>query len=258
VWLLTEPDPGTDPVVNLAWEEALLRAGPTEPLLRLWRCEPCVVLGRGQRVAREVDEVACQRDGIPVLRRSSGGGTVYLDPGTLVVTLVRPGRHPALTADLAAVLAGALADLGVRVVAAPRGLFAAGPDGPVKVSGLAAQVTAGASLAHATLLLTTDADRVARYLTPAPAVPHPLDSQRSRTAALCRLGAPAEPAPVVAALLARAAMRYGPPRVRPPHAGEIACRDELLARRYRHGPWHRSGRTEERTWTRRPVLSCTG
>jgi len=92
--VLVEHRPGNDPVANLALEEALVRAAPERALLRIWQNSTCVVVGRGQRVEREVDLAACRRDGVPVLRRSSGGGTVYHDLGNLNVTLVAPGRRP--------------------------------------------------------------------------------------------------------------------------------------------------------------------
>jgi lipoate-protein ligase A len=80
----------TDPAENLAFDEALLRVAPESPVVWLWRNPVCVVVGRGQRIAREVHADACERDGVPVLRRASGGGTVFHDPGNLNVTLVLP------------------------------------------------------------------------------------------------------------------------------------------------------------------------
>lgn len=245
-------------MASLALEEALVRAGPTEPVLRVWRAGRCVVIGRGQHVAREVDEVACRRDGVPVLRRASGGGTVYLDPGTLNVSLVVPGRRPDLTAELADLLARALRDLGVAATVAVRGLFVPAGTGVAKVSGLAAHVTLGATLAHGTLLVTTAAADVGRYLAPAPAVPHPLDSHRSVVRPLSELDRGIDPPAAHRAVLAAAARRYGPLRPGPPHPAETCWRADLLTRRYRNPTWHQSGRTEEATWTRKPVLSCTG
>lgn len=258
MWLLAEDHPSADPVANLALEEALVRAGPAEPVLRVWRAGRCVVLGRGQRPAREVDEVASRRDGVPVLRRSSGGGTVYLDPGTLNISLVLPGRHPELTADLAGLLVEALHDLGIAADAAPRGVFVAVAGEPFKVSGLAAQVTIGATLAHATLLVTTPAADVTRYLAPAPAEPHPLDSHRSAVRPLRDLDPGIDPAVATRAVLAAATRRHGPLLARPPYPAEVDRLADLLARRYRNPTWHQSARTEEAPWTRRPALSCTG
>src|SRR5262245_36170851 len=83
---------------NLALDEALLiaaEAGGPE-VLRLWRWPaPAVVLGAGGRLADDVRADACAADGVPVRRRSSGGGTVLLGPGCLCYSLVlgmdRPG-----------------------------------------------------------------------------------------------------------------------------------------------------------------------
>src|SRR4051812_32811653 len=89
---------------NLALEEALLtesEAGRGGEVLRLWEWPaPAVVLGSGGVLADDVDEAACRADGVPVLRRSSGGGTVLWGPGSLMFSLVlRYDRDPAL-ADL--------------------------------------------------------------------------------------------------------------------------------------------------------------
>ena len=115
--LLVPDVPSVDPAAHLALEEALVRAVPPGPLLRIWQNETCVVLGRGQRLEREANVAACAAAGVPVLRRASGGGTVFHDLGNLNITMVVPGRAPALTGDLAALVAGALRRLGL----APRG-----------------------------------------------------------------------------------------------------------------------------------------
>jgi lipoate-protein ligase A len=48
---------------------------------------PMVVLGRGNKVEKEVNVHACVRDGIPILKRLGGGGTVLLHSGCLIVSL---------------------------------------------------------------------------------------------------------------------------------------------------------------------------
>src|SRR5437667_9353222 len=86
---------------NLALDEALLLdaedAGPE--VLRLWHWpHHAVVLGAGGRLADDVNEAACRADGVPILRRSSGGGTVLLGAGCLLFSLVlRFDRDPALS-----------------------------------------------------------------------------------------------------------------------------------------------------------------
>ena len=163
--LLVPDMPGVDPAANLALEEALVRAIPPVPLLRIWQNDACVVLGRGQRLHREANVTACAAAGVAVLRRASGGGAVYHDLGNLNITLAVPGWVPGLAGDLAALVAGVLRRLGLAPSTTERGVFA----GPVKVSGLASQLTRGATLAHATLLVTTPAARVAGFPCASPA-----------------------------------------------------------------------------------------
>ena len=80
------------PADNLALDEALLDAAVEGELpgevLRLW--EPAsffVVLGRSSPLG-EVHAAACRADGVPVLRRPSGGATVVAGPGCLMYAVV--------------------------------------------------------------------------------------------------------------------------------------------------------------------------
>ena len=72
----------TEPVLNVALEEALLEAVIAQelpPLLRLWRNEPCVVLGANRKVDDDVHLETLRSEEVPLIRRCSGGGTVYHD-----------------------------------------------------------------------------------------------------------------------------------------------------------------------------------
>lgn len=250
--LLVDEGAAIDPAANLALEEAVARAGPGSPLLRIWQNACCVVIGRAQRAAREVNLAACAARGVPVLRRASGGGTVYQDLGNLNITLAAPGPVAGLAADLAALVAAVIGGLGLSPSTGDRGVFV----GPAKVSGLASQVTRTGSLAHATMLVTTPAALVGTFLAPAPDNPRPTDSRRSPVAALRDLGCDLSVAAARRAVLAEAARRYGPLSPRPPSTGEAAWQQRLLAQRYRNDSWHRTGRTEEAQWTTRPALTC--
>ncbi len=80
------------PAGQLALDEALLDLRENEPgdgFLRFWEpSEPCVVLGRTNSTDREIRLDRCRSLGIPVFRRSSGGGTVVQGPGCLNFSLV--------------------------------------------------------------------------------------------------------------------------------------------------------------------------
>ncbi len=77
---------------NLALDEALLIAAEEQgggPVLRTWEpTELAVVLGASGRLWDDVDVVLCRAEGIAIARRSSGGGTVVVGPGTLNATVV--------------------------------------------------------------------------------------------------------------------------------------------------------------------------
>jgi lipoate---protein ligase len=253
--MLVQDDAGLGgQAANLALEEALIRAVPPGPLLRIWQNGRCVVIGRGQQVSREVNVAACAASGVPVLRRASGGGTVYHDLGNLNITVAVPGRRPGLAGELAALVAGAIERLGLRPVIGERGVFI----GQAKVSGLASQVTRDGTLAHATLLVTTPAGQVNAYLAPAPPDRRPLDSRRSLVLPLCAHNPALDIAAGRRAVLAEAASRYGPLSRRPPRPAERRWQDRLLAERYRDDAWHRTVRPKEASWTTRPVLISTG
>lgn len=252
--VLVQDDAGLgDEAANLALEEALVRAVPRRALLRIWQNGACVVIGRGQRVSREVNAAACAASGVPVLRRASGGGTVYHDPGNLNISLAVPGWEPGLAGELAALVAGVIGRLGLHASIGGRGVFI----GPAKVSGLASQVTRDGTLAHATLLVTTPAGRVQAYLAPAPPDRHPLDSHRSPALPLCAHDPALDITACRQAVLAEAASRYGRLSPRAPRPAERRWQARLLAERYRHDSWHRTGRPKEASWTTRPVLSST-
>jgi len=90
------------PAENLALDEALLDEAEAAPqpieTLRFW--EPArgiVVVGRSSTIASEVHLEACRHDGIPILRRASGGAAVVIGPGCLMYALVLSLRiRPAL------------------------------------------------------------------------------------------------------------------------------------------------------------------
>jgi lipoate-protein ligase A len=84
--------PPASPANQLAADEALLdwcEAGEGVETLSFWEPgEPFVVVGYANKIAREVKAGVCQRRGIPVFRRCSGGGTVVQLPGGLNYSLV--------------------------------------------------------------------------------------------------------------------------------------------------------------------------
>lgn len=84
---------GDDPNLDLAREEVLLDRASRGPSLLTWSWDaPALVLGFGQGV-EGVDLGFCQREGVRVLRRCSGG-TGVLHRGDLCASLLLPPGHP--------------------------------------------------------------------------------------------------------------------------------------------------------------------
>ena len=161
---------------NLALDEALLIAaedGRGGPALRIWELpEFAVVLGASGRWRSEVRVDACEADGVPIARRSSGGGTVVIGPGALNFAVILPiDSHPALAAvDLAQLhLLGKVADA-LKAAGLPVEVRGSGDLtlGPRKFSGSAQRRMRRHLLVHATILYDFPLERIGRYLaTPA-------------------------------------------------------------------------------------------
>jgi lipoate-protein ligase A len=92
------------PEHNLACDEVLLaqcEAGEGSGLLRTWESPRYfVVAGYSNKVATEVDGRACAKDGLPILRRCTGGGAVLQGPGCLNYTLILDHEADARLSDL--------------------------------------------------------------------------------------------------------------------------------------------------------------
>jgi lipoate-protein ligase A len=263
-WRLLPDDGERDPRINLAREEAVARrvaADPAAPapVLRLWRDAPAVVVGRFQLAAAEVDARAAGALGAQVLRRFTGGGTVWHDPGNLNVSVVlRPEdalfvadpelrRLPGLYRLVLAPLAVAARALGVGAArATERDLVVDRPDGSTaKLSGVAAWLGGRALLVHATLLVDADLDALARACAGPGAPGDPrwerTKSRRATVTSLAReLAAQGLPTPSRAAVDLAVVASFDTDHVAPSSwsLAELAAAERLLADRYANPAWH--------------------
>jgi len=253
-WRYLPDDGERDPRTNLAREEAVARhvaadaTAPT-PVLRLWHNAPCAVVGRFQLAAAEVDGVAAAALGAPVLRRFTGGGTVWHDPGNLNVTVVLRPEDAVLAADpslrrlpglyrlVLAPLAAAVRSLGVAAEMTERDIVAPGG----KLSGVAAWLGGRALLVHATLLVDADLDALARVCNGPGAAGDPrwdrTKSRRVRVTSLAReLGAAPPATDVEVAVLE--AFGAAPAERSAFTPAERSATERLLADRYGVPAWH--------------------
>lgn len=152
--MLWIPNDSHDPYYNLAFEEYVFQTCREGTIFLLWRDDPAVVCGSYQNVFAEVNVLQAQARGVAVVRRVTGGGTVYHDLGNLNYTIIADTAGDALdyTRYLIPVVA-ALRRLGAPVSINRKSDIAV--DG-LKVSGSAQRVVKNRVLHHGTLLYRCD------------------------------------------------------------------------------------------------------
>ena len=232
-----------DPREDLALDEALLRTQEERGgagSLRIWeRPAPCVVLGRANKTALNVNVAACEAAGVPILRRASGGGTVLLGPGALCWSLVLPVGPPngtvgdigVVTSAIMHRLADALRPLSPGAgVDGTSDLTVPGPAGArLKIGGNAQRWLKSAMLHHGTLLYHFDLAAIPRFLTPPERQPD-YRAGRDHAAFVTNLRASREQAMIA---LRDAFGATGAP----PESPEATMR-ELMDERYTDPGWH--------------------
>ncbi|UNX53902.1 lipoate--protein ligase family protein [Georgenia sp. TF02-10] len=157
------------PALNVALDEVIpgeVAAGRRGPTMRIWEWNaPLVVIGSFQSVRNEVDLEALQRHGMSVVRRISGGGAMFMEPGNCITySLVVPGSlveglsFEQSYAFLDDWVLGALADVGVRARYVPLNDIASDAG---KIGGAAQKrFASGVVLHHVTMSYDIDADKM--------------------------------------------------------------------------------------------------
>lgn len=143
-----------DPWFNQAFEETIFEKDLADDVLLIWRNRPAVVCGRYQNIFAEVDVRRAEEQGIALIRRISGGGTVYHDPGNINYTLIRTGDSPEVSYEpfLRPVMDG-LQGLGVKSEIILSSALAVNGR---KISGSAQRKVKDRVLHHGTLLYDCD------------------------------------------------------------------------------------------------------
>jgi len=162
-----------DAFMNMAIDEAILRtrmSGHTQNTLRLYRWNPSAVsIGKFQKPENEVNLDECRKLGVDMVRRISGGGTVYHDAEDEVTYSLIANTEDLGVANLVDVYAriytgitGALRILGI-ITDFNKGDAKNCPNLTVrgrKISGSAQAHKGGIVLQHGTLLLNVNLERM--------------------------------------------------------------------------------------------------
>lgn len=84
----------TNPFYNFALEYYLIHEKelPDNQIFLFWRTEPTVMIGRYQNTLEEINEKFVKENNIHVVRRITGGGTIYTDFGGWQFSLITKGK----------------------------------------------------------------------------------------------------------------------------------------------------------------------
>lgn len=142
-----------DPFYNQALEEYLFQNRIEQDIFLLWRNRPAVIVGCYQNICQEVNMRQLKERGIPIVRRSSGGGTVYHDLGNVNYSLMKKRSKILEYDDFLFPVIEALRKLGIMAEKDRcSDIVIAGK----KISGSAQKVTGERVLHHGTLLYDSD------------------------------------------------------------------------------------------------------
>jgi len=152
----------TDPWFNLAAEEYLFREFKAD-IFMVYINARSVIIGKHQNPLGELNARFLEENNIPLIRRISGGGTVYHDEGNVNYTLIR-NTEDGKQVNFSEYTEPVISFLKKEGVDAYRGEKNEIRRGEYKVSGNAEHVFKDRVLHHGTLLFSADLDLMSRCL----------------------------------------------------------------------------------------------
>ncbi|MDI9628785.1 MAG: biotin/lipoate A/B protein ligase family protein [Acidobacteriota bacterium] len=162
-----------EPEMHVALDQVIsedVGAGLRNPTFRFWDWDsPLVVIGSFQSYRNEIDQAGADAHGIRVVRRISGGGAMFMEPGNCITySLVVPGAlveglsFEQSYAFLDDWVLGALGEVGVNARYVPLNDIASDKG---KIGGAAQRrFTDGTILHHVTSAYDIDADKMLEVL----------------------------------------------------------------------------------------------
>ena len=150
----------SDPYFNFALEHYLIyeKNLPADCVFLFWRTEPTLMVGRYQNTLEEINYAYAQEKHVHIVRRITGGGTIYTDPGGWQFSFITKGTQEQIRfEDFLRPVIEALAEVGVIAEFNSRNdLTIAGR----KISGNAQCMKNGYTLHHGSLLYSTDFEQM--------------------------------------------------------------------------------------------------
>lgn len=171
-WQIIDTAPQS-PAMHLALDDVLARAvaaGRRPPTLRIWQWDrPAIIIGNFQSLRNEVDLEAADRLGVQIVRRVTGGGAMFVEPGSAITySLYAPGElvghmdFAASYAFLDAWVLQALKEVGIDAFYKPLNDISS-PKG--KIGGAAQKrYSGGTVLHHVTMSYDMDAEKMMQVL----------------------------------------------------------------------------------------------
>lgn len=149
---------GHNPYFNIATEEYLLK-NKTDDFFIIYRNNPSVIVGKHQNTNAEINHQFVESNSIPVVRRLSGGGTVYHDLGNINFCFIMNGAEGQLVdfKRYAEPIIDILQGFGVDAFLGGKNDIRVGDR---KISGNAEHVFRKRVLHHGTLLFQSDLNRL--------------------------------------------------------------------------------------------------
>ena len=144
-----------DAAFHFSVEEYVM--GFKQPVMMIWQADKCAMIGNYQIAEAEVDMAFAKQNNIQIVRRSSGGGTIYTDLGTILLSQIMPMQEEKYVLPIVP----ALNKMGVPAKLEGRNDITV--EGK-KVSGLAQYAKYGRMCSHGSLLYDTDLDMLTRIL----------------------------------------------------------------------------------------------